>query len=144
MIIDEAIKAARALRDTEISNAEMIQWLSSHDEQLYERCLRHYGVPRPTELPYTQFIGSDNGQDDVDQELMLPEKYGLQLYPLWLVLQIDLHHADYERYNNDAILYNEMESAMLRDYSREGRWRPSRPEDWPEWKPVRPVSGLRF
>lgn len=145
MTIQGAIDAAKRLRDSEYTDEDFVGWLSAHDENLYDRVLSKYGIPRPETLPYTQYI-ADVDPDDIDLELdlMLPDKYGLELYPLWLVLQIDLHNGDFERYNNDAVLYNRMEVEMRKDYSREMRWQPQKPENWPEERPWKPARGLRF
>lgn len=136
MTIQGAIDRARLLRDTEISDKQMVEWLNAHDEQLYDRVLSKYGISRPDELPYTQYIDGVAEEDiDLEMDMMLPDKYGTGIYPLYLVMQIDLHHADYDRYNNDAIMLSQLEGEMKRDYSREGRWKPPRPEGWPDFLP---------
>lgn len=135
MTIQEAISSARRLRSTEITNDEMIGWLSTHDQQLYNRVLRNYGEAQPEKLPYPDWIAAHTGSTRDDVELMLPDTYALTMYPLYLVMMIDLHHADYDRYNNDAILYNQYENEMRKDYSRERLWNPPRPDGWPEDAP---------
>lgn len=135
MTIQEAINSARRLRSTEITNDEMIGWLSTHDQQLYNRVLRNYGETQPEKLPYPDWIAAHTGSTRDDVELMLPDTYALTMYPLYLVMMIDLHHADYDRYNNDAILYNQYENEMRKDYSRERLWNPPRPDGWPEDAP---------
>lgn len=135
MTIQEAINSARQLRSTEITNDEMIGWLSTHDQQLYNRVLRNYGEAQPEKLPYPDWLAGHTGLTLDDVELMLPDTYALTMYPLYLVMMIDLHHADYDRYNNDAILYNQYENEMRKDYSREKMWNPPRPDGWPEDAP---------
>lgn len=135
MTIQEAISSARRLRSTEITNDEMIGWLSTHDQQLYNRVLRNYGEAQPEKLPYPDWLAAHTGSTAADVELMLPDTYALTMYPLYLVMMIDLHHADYDRYNNDAILYNQYEVEMRKDYSRERMWNPPRPDGWPEDAP---------
>lgn len=135
MTIQEAISSARRLRSTEITNDEMIGWLSTHDQQLYNRVLRNYGEAQPEKLPYPDWLAGHTGLTRDDVELMLPDTYALTMYPLYLVMMIDLHHADYDRYNNDAILYNQYEVEMRKDYSRGRLWNPPRPDGWPEDAP---------
>ena len=146
MTIQQAIDAARAQRDTEIPDEVMVGWLSSMDGNLYERVLSKYGAERPEALPYPAWLAAHADdhvtQDDVD--LMLEDRYGLELYPLYLVMRIDLQHGDIDRYNNDAILYNELEVAMRKDISREKKWKPPRPEGWPENRPWDGRINIRF
>jgi hypothetical protein len=138
MTIQEAINKARQLRSTELGNDALIGWLSNLDENLYERVLSRYGETRPAALPYNQ-----NGSDAAEVELMLPERY-TELYPWYLVMQIDLNHGDYDRYNNDALLYSDLEERMKRDYSREKAWKPPRPDGWPEDRPWDRRINIRF
>lgn len=146
MKIREAIDRARRLQSTEISDEEMVAWLSNHDEQLYDRVLSKYGIAKPENLPYTQYLEAHEEEhytlEDVD--LMLPDKYGLSLYPLFLVMKIDLDQGDIDRFNNDAIMYNRLEVEMRKDYSREGQWKPPRPEGWPENRPWDGRINIRF
>lgn len=135
MNIRDAIESARRLRPTEITDDEMIGWLSTHDQQLYDRVLKNYGRARPPALPYPDWLAEHTGSTAADVELMLDDKYALTIYPLYLVMMIDLHHADYDRYNNDAILYNQYEVEMRKDFSREMAWNPPRPDGWPEDAP---------
>lgn len=146
MTIQDAINRARRLRDTELTDDEMVAWLSNHDELLYSRVLSKYGAERPENLPYTEYLAehADDNYTQEDVELMLPDKYGLGLYPLFLVMQIDLHHGDYDRYNNDAIMYNKLEVEMRMDYSREKQWKPPKPEGWPEDAPWDGRINLKF
>ena len=146
MTIQEAIDRARRLQDTEISDEEMVAWLSNHDENLYDRVLSKYGEAKPDNLPYTRYLEehAEEHYTTEDVVLMLPDKYGLSLYPLFLVMQIDLHHGDIDRFNNDAIMYNKLEVEMRQDYSRERQWKPPRPDGWPEKAPWDGRINLRF
>ena len=145
MTIQQAIDAARRLRDTEFTDEDMCAWLSAHDETLYERVLKDYDITRPAELPYTQYTsGGLGGLNLYDNPLMLPDRYGLELYPIFLVGRIDLQHGDYERWNNDAMLYGALYQAFVNDITREYQWRPPKPDYVPEDKPWHPVDGIKF
>lgn len=146
MTIKEAIDRARRLQETELSDEEMVAWLSAHDEQLYDRVLCKYGVAKPENLPYTTYLEAhdEDHYTPEDVVLMLPDKYGLGLYPLFLVMQIDLHHGDVDRYNNDAIMYNKLEVEMRKDYSREGQWKPPKPDGWTQGAPWDGHYNLKF
>lgn len=144
MTIQQAIDAARVLRGTEITDEMLAAWLSSMDENLWYRVLRNYGVEKLSALPYYTDSTEAGDQDWRGIELMLEERYAINLYPLWLVMQIDLHHADYERYNNDAMLYNAQEGEWKRDVSRNHQWRPPKPEGWPNVMPWGGNINIRF
>ena len=73
MTIQEAITSARRLRSTEITNDEMIGWLSTHDQQLYNRVLRNYGEPQPEKL---------RGDVDANGKVELPDVIMMQKYLL--------------------------------------------------------------
>lgn len=42
MLISEAIDAARKLRDTEIDDKQLLEWLDAHDQNLFDRALVPY------------------------------------------------------------------------------------------------------
>ena len=148
MTIQEAIDAARKLRDTDIDDKQLLEWLSAHDETLFDRTLLKYGANREVEpfdhLPYTQYWDDNPADRDLDFDLILPDKYGLALYPDYLVMRIDLEHGDYERYNNDAMLYGDLLQRMLDDITRDNRWKPPRPDGWPEKAPWDGRINIRF
>ena len=125
MTIQAAIDAARRLRGTEISDSDMIGWLSAYDQQLYDRVHKNYGAEQPAKLPYPAWLAAHTGSTAADVELMVEDKYGLILYPHYLAMMIDLYHADYDRYNNDAILFNKLEIEMRKDVSRTMEWNPT-------------------
>lgn len=143
MTIQEAIDAARVQQDTEIPDERMVAMLSSYDENLYDRVLSKYGFTKPETFPYGKYL-EENGLTLVDLELLLPDKYALQIYPLYLLWNIDLQHGDYDRYNNDAMMFTQLEGEMKRDISREGQWKPPRPEGWPEKAPWDGRINIRF
>ena len=144
MTIQQAIDAARVLRDTEIKDELMAAWLSSLDDTLWYRVLRNYGFDRPEALPYYTEAAENDEQDWRGIELMLTERYALNMYPLWLVMQIDLHQGDYERYNNDAVLYNAEETEFKKDVSRNHQWRPPKPDGWPDVMPWDGNINIKF
>lgn len=148
MLIREAIEAARELRDTEIGDKQLLEWLSAHDQNVFDRALVKYGANAEEEpysnLPYTQYWVDDPDDRDLDFDLILPDKYAFSLYPIYLVMMIDLQHGDYERYNNDAMLYGDTYQRMMNDITRENKWRPPKPDYVPEDKPWHPVGAIRF
>ena len=144
MTIQQAIDAAQALRSTEIPDEQLAGWLASLDDTLWYRVLRNYGFERPAALPYYTESTENDEQDWRDIELMLTDRYAHEMYPMWLVMQIDLHHSDYERYNNDALLYNAQENAWEKDVSRNHQWRPPKPDGWPDAMPWDGNINIKF
>jgi len=144
MTIQEAINAARVQRDTELPDEVLAAMLSSYDENLYDRVLVNYGWEKPETIPYHKYMEEHEDLTLEDLELMLPDKYGLQLYPLYLLWNIDLQHGDYERYNNDVMMFSQLEGEMRKDISRTGQWKPPRPEGWPENRPWDGRINIRF
>lgn len=98
---------------TEKMEIWLTKLLSALDENLWNRYLRHYGIQRPEALPY-------ESSETWETELLLPDRYGSSIYPLYLCAQIDLQNGDYTRFNNGMALYDEKLQRMLNDYSREG------------------------
>lgn len=119
MTLQRAIQSARELRDTEITDETMTEWLNAHDGSLWRRALQFHGVAQPDlyVLPEEEEEENENAAEDV--VLMLPDRYAVELYPLFLCSRIDLAHGDYTRFNNNMLLYNDLLQRMLNDYTRE-------------------------
>ena len=116
MVIAEAINRARARRDTELPDKILVKWLSDLDGQLWEDVVRKYEGPPSTRPSYA---------DDADlngTELMIREPYD-DLYVDYLTMRIDLDHADYERYNNDAMVFEMSRQSWADWFNRECRWK---------------------
>ena len=124
MTLKRAIQSARELRDTEITDETMTEWLNAHDESLWRRALQFHGVAQPE-----QYVLQEEDEEETENEssedttedvvLMLPDRYAVELYPLFLCSRIDLAHGDYTRFNNNMLLYNDLLQKMLNDYTRE-------------------------
>lgn len=119
MTLQRAIQSARELRDTEITDETMTEWLNAHDESIWRRALQFHGVAQPDlyVLPEEEEEENENAAEDV--VLMLPDRYAVEIYPLFLCSRIDLAHGDYTRFNNNMLLYNDLLQRMLNDYTRE-------------------------
>lgn len=138
MVIQDAIDAARRLRDTEIPDEIMRDWLDNYDEGLWDRVLCKYMEGTPVNFPYSE-------QEDWRQiDLLLGDKYARQIYPLYLVMWIDYNHGDTTRYNDDAVMFGSADLAMRQDVSREKQWRPPKPQGWPEDAPWDGRINIRF
>ena len=127
MKLNDAITQANALRPSEVTRATMISWLATLDGQIWQNIISQYEDHEPDEMPAYDPSGTHTNPDTV---LLIPAPYDL-LYLDYLVMRVDLINADYERYNNDAIQYNEQYQAYVNWYNREHvhSRRVSRPED---------------
>ena len=111
MTIIEAINKIDVLKPNNYTHTEKIKWLSNLDGVIKKEIIDpHEG-------------GSDvifDGYDDntpIEQELLVPAPYD-DLYIKWLETQIDYNNAEYGKYNNSAVAYNNAYSAFARYYNR--------------------------
>lgn len=115
MIIHDAIFGARAMRDTELPDKMLLQWLSSHDGQIWDAVCSQYenAVVRPS---------YDEHTDTEATELLIPDPWD-DIYIDYLVMRIDLAHHDIDRYNNGAALYASKRADWANWYNRTHAWR---------------------
>lgn len=116
MNIAGAIKKARILRDTELPDETLVGWLSAHDGTVWEETVRQYENHSPTERP-----AYDAETDPEATELLIPAPWD-ELYPHYLAMRIDLAHQDIDRYNNEAMVYEQQRRAWANQYNRTHRW----------------------
>ena len=122
MTYGQAMDAAAKLRPSEFSEWEMARWLCDLDYQLLMDYVAQYATQEQMDAVadgHGVEFGLENMLNELSREgtqqadmpaIRLEELYAVQapydnLYVDYLVMQIDLHNADYERYNNDAMLY---------------------------------------
>ena len=115
MTIAEAIKKARILRDTEIPDSTMVGWLSAHDGTVWEEVIRHYERPPDSRPSYGE------AADREATELLIQAPWD-ELYPHYLAMLIDLAHQDIDRYNNEAMVYEQQRRAWANHYNKTHRW----------------------
>lgn len=114
MIIHDAICGARAMRDTELPDKMLLQWLSSHDGQAWEAvCSRYEGAASKPDY--------DDNTDPEATELLIPAPWD-DIYIDYLVMRIDLAHQDIDRYNNGAALYASKRADWANWYNRTHVW----------------------
>lgn len=128
MKIQDAIEQARALRDTDVSDDQLVKWLSDLDGQLCEDVCAQYGTtPEDWETvwPYWSYA------TDKTKELLVGAPWD-GMYVDYLVMRIDLQHADYERCNNGAMLFASRRQEWANWMTREHVWRRKpKPPDTP-------------
>ena len=114
MLIANAIRGARAMRDTELPDELFVQWLSSHDGQVWENvCKRYEGAGT---MP--------SYDEDTDREAtaLLIDAPWDDIYIDYLVMRIDLAHHDIDRYNNEAAVYASKRADWSNWYNRTHVW----------------------
>lgn len=135
MTYGTAIEKAQALRPSDFSVFQLAKWLCDLDGQLMTDYVAQYATKDELDASYggmgvadgiAWINGTINDEDTTSQDWSDLMRMQLQavraphdgLYVDNLVMQIDLHNADYERYNNDALLYHEKLKAWLNWISR--------------------------
>lgn len=127
MTINEAIRQARILRDTEIPDNMLVKFLSDHDGIVWQEVISKYERPEPAAMPVY------DGDTDPETELMVPAPWD-GMYPHYLAMQIDLAHEDIDRYNNEAAAYQAKRQAWAKHYNQTHRWASSQ-----QWREPRPT-----
>lgn len=105
MKIRQALETIKNLKPSQYSDEMLVNWLSVLDAHVWEDLLRRRGVPAPA-VPYNR--------NALEREMLIPFPHD-QIYLTWMGAQIDLMNAEYERYNNQMMLYN----AQLQEYANE-------------------------
>lgn len=111
MTIIEAINTIDTLKPNNYTQLDKIKWLSDLD-----------GVIK-TEIIDTHEGGEGivfNKYDpttDISTELLVPAPYD-DIYIKWLEAKIDYANAEYGKYNNSSMAYNNAYSAFERYYNR--------------------------
>ena len=100
MKICEAIRQTDELKPNQYSDEQKIRWLSELDGKIVKELIDAKSGEKST-----VFEGY-NEDTDTNTELLVPEPYS-NLYVLWLMSKIDFFNAEYDRYNNSAMAFNE-------------------------------------
>ncbi len=119
MKLADAIRSARAQQDTELPDEVLIGWLSALDGLLWEDVVCKYEDPErkyPTQAPA---YGADTDREGTELMVTAPHD---EMYPTYLVMRIHLDHADMDRYNNTAELFNRQRDAWSSWFNRSHRW----------------------
>ncbi len=102
MKIEEAIQRFDALVYNDFSREEKVRWLSQLDGTIKKRLIDTHRQPEPVVWkPY----GVDT--DPETTELLVPEPFD-ELYMVYLEMQVYRYMQEYGKYNNGAMLFNEL------------------------------------
>ena len=118
MTIDQAIHTVDILKPNQIERARKIDWLEMLDRRIYHDLMCTHERENAEEVP-DRFDGY--GQDtDPDTVLLAPPPYD-EIYRFFLEMHIDLVNQEYDKYNNNAILYLNAWGQLARMWNREHR-----------------------
>lgn len=96
MKLKDLLENIKNQKPSQYSDETLIGWVSELDGSVWEGILKPYGAPAPA-LPYTKGM--------LQRELLIPFPHD-RMYVTWLGAKIDLANAEYERYNNQMMLFN--------------------------------------
>lgn len=114
MTIEECITLVDEMQPNLIDRARKIEWLSRVDSRIFEElmCKHQGGANIPQQFTgYTQ-------ETDPDTELFAKYPYD-EMYRFYLEMQIDYANQEYDKYNNNAQLFNELWGEYARKYHRD-------------------------
>lgn len=111
MTIGEAIKQTDDLKPNQYNPEQKIKWLSELDELIKKNIIdTHDGGDLISFTPYTE-------ETSMDTVLLVPELY-TNIYLYWLFTKIDFFNAEFERYNNSVIMYDNAYLEYAKYYNR--------------------------
>lgn len=112
MTIIEAINKIDALKPNNYTHNEKIKWLSNLDGIIKKEVIdTHEGGADII------FTGYDENTE-YEKQLIVPFPYD-DVYIKWLEAQIDYNNAEYGKYNNSSMAYNNAYSAFEKYYNRQ-------------------------
>lgn len=114
MTVYEAVSMAQQMRPSEVSVAQLVQWLAALDGQIWTEVVSQYEDHVPDTMPTYSEMDAD---PDEETPLMVEPPYD-DMYVTYLIMRIDLYNADYERYNNEAVQFNEIWQRYVNWYNR--------------------------
>lgn len=111
MTIYDVIKSVDLLKPNTFSDADKVAWLTRLDQMLVRTVINSHVRDEDMELP--QYAP----EADMDTELLAPVPHD-QMYPYWMMAQMDLAHSDIDHYNINITMFNEHLNAYSAEYTR--------------------------
>lgn len=118
MKVEDAIRGACAMRNSETPRELMLQWLSDFDGQEWDKVVRHYEGTVTVRPEY------DKNTDTESTDLLIQAPYS-GIYLDYLVMKIDYFNGDMDRYNAGAAMVNKQRQEWADSYNRSHAWVPS-------------------
>lgn len=108
MTVQNAIDEANRLRPNDFTQAQKVRWLNELDGVIFrEVILTHEGAP----------LCDYSGHGELSEELLVPFP-DEGLYPLYLVMQYDLHNGETGKYHNSASAFETAYQTYANAYNR--------------------------
>ena len=113
MTISKALERADQLSPNTIKRKMKIDWLSELDGLiLKEIILKHEHAPED------EIFQGYNEETDQGQELLAPFPYD-EIYTFWMLSKIDMTNKEYDKYNNDRVMFNNAYDTLSDYWTRE-------------------------
>ena len=99
MNLQKALDLTDEMRPNMMERNTKILFLTEIEQLIYEEILMKHEHEEEIEKP------EYDSDTDPGTELLVPDPYGTELYPYWLMSKIDLQNREMEMYNNDRALF---------------------------------------
>ena len=115
----EIIEAVDALEPNQYDYKQKLEWLATLDGQIANELITTHEGKKRRYYPY----------EDGDEELLVQQPYGMELYTNYLLAQIHSANGESRRYQTAAAIYNNCYKAYANWYNRthlpksRGTWR---------------------
>jgi len=110
MTIMQAISRIDEMKPNAYAQENKVDWLSTLDGMVKKQVIDHYEGSEDVE-----FNGYDK-ETDKNTVLLIPEPF-TDVYVHWLESKIDYFDGEYNKYNNDAMQFNDMYSQYRNWYN---------------------------
>ncbi len=98
MTVQEAIERADTLKPNAYSDDVKYAWLSELDGRIKAEVL-------DKRMGFENLPVPDYGYESRTKNLLAPAPYS-EMYVYWLFMKMDFMNGEFDRFNNDAVLYN--------------------------------------
>lgn len=98
MTVQEAIERADTLKPNAYSDDVKYAWLSELDGRIKAEVL-------DKRMGFENLPVPDYGYESRTENLLAPAPYS-EMYVYWLFMKMDFMNGEFDRFNNDAVLYN--------------------------------------
>lgn len=97
--IKEIIDYVNSVKPSQYTQAQMIEWLSEIDWQIYKEIILNH--EHEIELAFNGYT-----TEDLDKELIAEEPYANLIYVAYLESKIDYNNEEYSKFNNAMVMFN--------------------------------------
>ena len=107
MNIQEALDLVDQMRPNMMQKQTKLFFLQELDQLIYEEILlQHEHTDAEEVMPQYDM------NTDPTTELLVPDRYGREMYLYWLMSKIDIQNMEIEKYNNDRAMFDNAYDTM--------------------------------